>query len=251
MYPVKCLAAVALCAMSLGTAWGADLPLKAPPAPVIIAGPWLNVFAGATVSPDSVYGEAGAVFALNRNLNAPGWLFRLKGGGGHYEYNRAPGLVQGVDFEAGEVMIGYQTFIGGARLSGYVGANVESHDNKTDPLATVKGTRGGIKAQGEIFAPLSDRWYVFALGNISSVFTSYYTEAKLGYRVAPLIAIGPEVQALGNDRFDNVRLGPFVAFDIGPQSQLILSGGYSWDTRRDALNDHSGGFGSVHVRGNF
>ena len=113
----------------------------------------------------------------------------------------------------------------------------------------MKGTRGGAKLQGEIYAPLGPTWYFFALANVSSVFSSYYTQAKLGYRVMPGIAIGPEVQALGNERFDNVRFGPFVAFDIAPRAQVILSGGYSWDERRDAVNDHSGGYASIHIRG--
>ena len=250
--PAKYAVAAAAFAASVGAGWAADLPVavKAAPAPAYLAGPWFTLFSGVTASPDSIYGEAGAVFALGHNLDTPGWLFRIKGGGGHYEYNRAPGLKQGVDFETGDLMLGYQTLVGRARITAYFGGSVEHHDNP-DPLATVKGTRGGAKFQGEIYAPLNDRMYFFALGSISSVFTFYYTQAKVGYKVMPGIAVGPEVQALGNDRFDNVRLGPFVAFDIAPRAQLILSGGYSWDTRRDSLNDHSGGFASAHVRGEF
>jgi hypothetical protein len=249
--PVVAAAAVAAAfvAIGIGPASGADLPLKAPVRPVAPL-EWMNAFTGFTASPHSVYGEAGAVFALNHNIDVDGWLVRIKGGVGHYSYNRAPGLVQGVTFESGEVMIGYQTFVGTTRLSGYVGPNFENHANN-DPLAVVAGTRGGIKGQGEIYAPMNDRLYFFALGAYSSVFRNYYTQAKLGYHVTNSVAIGPEAQALGNQRFDNVRVGPFVAFDLTPQSQLILSGGYSWDERRNSLNNTSGAYGGFHLRGNF
>jgi hypothetical protein len=207
----------------------ADMAVKAPLTPLVTAPSW-ELFGGVTIAPDSFYGEVGAVFAFNRNLTVDGWLFRLKGGAGSYDYNRAPGLHQDADFQTGEFMIGYQTFVGSTRFSGYVGPNVEHHDNP-DPLATVKGTEWGIKGQGEVFMPMSDRWYVFALAN-----------------VAPGISVGPELSFLGNDRFDAVRLGPFVAIDMGPGAQLILSAGYSWDTNSDALNDHSGGYFTAHAR---
>src|SRR6266851_2508969 len=144
--PAKYAVAAAAFAASVGAGWAADLPVavKAAPAPAYLAGPWFTLFSGVTASPDSIYGEAGAVFALGHNLDTPGWLFRIKGGGGHYEYNRAPGLKQGVDFETGDLMLGYQTLVGRARITAYFGGSVEHHDNP-DPLATVKGTRGGAK----------------------------------------------------------------------------------------------------------
>ncbi|MGZ5835573.1 MAG: cellulose biosynthesis protein BcsS [Xanthobacteraceae bacterium] len=231
-------------------AHGADMPIKAPLAAPVATGPWVELFGGVTAAPDSIYGEGGAVFAFNRNLRTDGWLLRLKGGGGHYEYNRAPGVTQGVDFQVGDFMVGYQKFYGTTRVSGYLGANVENHDNP-DPLATVKGTEWGVKVQGEIFMPLNNGWYIFALGNYSSAFNNYFTQAKAGYSIAPGIAIGPEFMALGNDRFDAVRLGPFASFDVGGSTQLILSGGYSWDTRSDSLNDHSGGYFNAHIRTTF
>jgi len=82
--PAKYAVAAAAFAASVGAGWAADLPVavKAAPAPAYLAGPWLNLFGGVTASPDSIYGEAGAVFAFNRNLDVPGWLFRVKGGGG-------------------------------------------------------------------------------------------------------------------------------------------------------------------------
>jgi hypothetical protein len=59
------------------------------------------------------------------------------------------------------------------------------------------------------------------------------------------------VAALGNQRFDHVRAGPFIAFEVTPTASIIVSGGYSWDQRSNFLNDNSGGYGTVHVRSLF
>jgi Cellulose biosynthesis protein BcsS len=72
--------------------------------------------------------------------------------------------------------------------------------------------------------------------------------AKLGYQVTPLVSVGPEGMFIGNDRFSEARAGAFVGFNVTPAAQLIFSGGYAWDTRSNSLNDHSGGYGTVHVR---
>lgn len=232
-----------------GLASAADLAVKAPRVAVAPV-PWLNVFGGFAVDESGYFGDAGAVIALNRNLNQDGVLFRIRGGAGHYEYHRTTTFEQSVSYQVGEAMVGYQTMVGNTRLTGYVGVNVEHHDN-SDPLAKVAGTKWGIKGQGEIYTQLSPDLYFLALGTLSSAWTSYFAMAKVGYRIAPGISVGPEVAALGNDRFDAVRVGPFIAWDVGPAAQIILSGGYSWDTNRNALDDHSGAYGTVHLRALF
>lgn len=243
------IAATALL-FSAGAAAAADMamPVKAPVSKV--PAEWLNVFAGFSTSPDSNYGEAGAVFAINGNLRTDGWLVRLKGGFGHYNYNSAPGVERGVDFSTGDFMVGYQKFFGPTLLSLYVGANVQDHDND-DPLAEVKGTKWGAKVRAELYTALSDRWYGLVSGEYSSAFDSYFAQGKLGYVIVPGVSVGPELAALGNDRFDDIRYGAFVAFDLARSAQLILSGGYADDTRANALNDHSGGYFTAHVRANF
>jgi hypothetical protein len=108
-----------------------------------------------------------------------------------------------------------------------------------------------MKGHSEIFAPINQYVYLYGLGTVSSVWNNYFVMGKAGFNVSPLISIGPEVMALGNDRFDAVRAGPFVGFNITPSAQLIFSGGYSWDERRNSLNDHSGPYGTVHIRQTF
>ena len=230
-------------------AWAADMPVKA--APLSAPAPWLNLFSGFSVAPDAYFGYAGGVVALNRNLYTDGWLVRLSGGAGHYEYNIVPGVKNGVDFQVGDFMLGYQQYVGATRFTLYAGTNVESHDNNKDPAAVVRGTEWGFKVQGEVFHQFNEQWYGLLIGNYSTVFKSYFAMGKVGYKITPTIAIGPELISLGNERFDQIHLGPFISFDIGPRVQLILSGGYSWDNRANTVNDSSGGYAAVHLRGDF
>jgi hypothetical protein len=244
---------VVLCGLlgsAIAPAMAADLPTKARPIAPVSAAEWLNLFGGAAVDKSGWFADAGMVAAFNRNLNQAGWLFRIRGGGGHYEYNRAPGFVQGVDYAVGEVMLGYHVFVGRSRLTGYLGANVEQHDNP-DPGATVKGTEWGAKVQGEIFTDHTPHMYSFVLATYSTAYDSYFALGKVGFRWLPQFSVGPEAMALGNDRFDSTRAGGFVAFEVTRSSSVIFSGGYAWDTRRDSLNDHSGGYGTVHLRALF
>ena len=240
-----------LLSIFLSPAAAADMPTKAQPVVIPLPGPWLQLFGGFVVAPDSTYGYAGGVIGINHDLNQDGWLLRIAGGLGHYKYNIVPGVSNGVDFQAGDFMVGYQKYFGATRVTGYVGANVENHNNNSDPFAVMNGTRGGVKGQLEILAPLNQYWYVYGLGTMSSVWNNYFVLGKVGYNITPLVSIGPELTALGNERFDAVRVGPFIGFNITSSAQIILSGGYSWDTRRDDLNDHSGGYGTIHIRSTF
>ncbi len=241
-------AAIALGSISVGHAADMKMPVKAlaPVAPI----QWINAFAGVTVVPQSVYGEAGAVFALNHNLATDGFLFRIKGGGGGYSYNRTPVLKQNASFETGDIMLGYQKFVGATRLTLYAGANVENHDN-TDPLATVRGTKVGAKVLGELYTEFNPSTYALVSGSYATDFRNYFTMAKLGFKILPNVSIGPEIAQLGNQRFDAFRAGPFVAFDLTQSAQFILSAGYYDDERKNALNNHSGAYGEVHLRSNF
>jgi hypothetical protein len=144
-------------------------------------------------------------------------------------------------------MIGYQRYIGGVRYSGYIGAQVQHHDNNPalDP-AGLNGTKWGVAAQGEIYAPTS-LGYALLLGQVSSVHSSYFVMGKLGYNVNPVLSVGPEVAALGSKRFDAVRAGLFAALNFTPNAQIILSGGYNWDGG-NAFRDNNGAYGTIHVR---
>ena len=63
--------------VAASSAYAADMPVKAT---AFAVPPSFELFGGAAVAPHSVFGNAGGVWALNRNLTTDGWLVRVQGG---------------------------------------------------------------------------------------------------------------------------------------------------------------------------
>lgn len=192
--------------------------------------PMLDVFGGFSAQPYSVYGYLGGVAAMNGNLSVDGFLTRVSVGVGGYSYQIVPGVRQGVSQQAGDAMVGYQYFMGAARLSAYAGMELQNHEN-TDTNAAIRGASVGAKGQIELYAPLGARFFGFAMGSLSSNYRSYYTKLKLGYRITDAISFGPEGMAQGNTDFDQTSAGGALGFKLGAKTEAYLSAGYVWDLR--------------------
>lgn len=247
---VRKLPALALLFTSANVAvHAADLPANAAAIPYTQS-PWVNLFGGVAASPDAIYGYAGATYALNQDLQRDGFLLRVDGGDGEYSYLRTIALRQNVSFQNGDFAVGYQSYFNGIRVSGYLGANIESNNN-TDPSAVVEGTKWGIKGQADIYAPLGRSFFAYVLGSYSTVWSNYLIMGKLGYRLTDAVSIGPELMGLGNVSWDSVRTGPFISYSLTARTDLIVSGGYSWDTRAQGIFRENGAYGSLYVSTKF
>ena len=247
---ISSLARLSIALTMISSAHAADMLTPIAPVAGSVQAPWLDLYAGAAVAPHSEYGYVGSTVAFNHDLQREGWLFRGSVGDGAYSYYSAPGLKRSVDFQTGDLAVGYQWLLNGIKISTLLGASVEQHAND-DPFAEVKGTRAGAKGQVEVFAPLNGFGYFYTLGSISSVWNNYLLLSKLGYRLSDRVSAGPEFLALGNERYDAMRSGAFVSLSITPSAEVTLSGGYSWDRRRNSLNDDSGAYASLHLRSSF
>jgi hypothetical protein len=217
-------AATLLCMVSTQAAMAAD--------------PVLDVFGGFSVQPYSTYGYAGGVSPMNGNLNVDGFLTRLSVGIGSFSYQTTPGARQGVGQQQADAMVGYQLYLDAARLSVYGGVELQNYDN-TDVAAAIRGAQIGAKGQVELYSPIGPKFFGFALGTLSSNYTSYYTKAKIGYRITEAISFGPEGSAQGNSQYDQVSTGGAFGFRVG-RTEFYLSGGYVWDLRSQGGGGPSG-----------
>lgn len=202
------------------------------------------VFAGVSISggemtekADEAY--AGVYYAFNRDISRDGFILRLFGTRGFYEYN-----VGGTQFDAnywqGDVMIGYQWVRGGVDVGVYLGVDYQDHKITPDDLDNeLRGSETGFKIAADIETnDQNTRPFYFALhGSYSTAFDSYYALARVG-RTFGRFVIGPEVWALGDVSGDAQRLGLFVSFDVplgrGLAGTLTLSGGHQFGDDTDA-----------------
>ena len=232
---------VSLC-LYAGGAVAADLP-----EPVQQKNPMVHVWTGFSYAPGSIYGYVGGVFPLNGDLYVDGIQFRAEGGLGRFDYDGG-GIYDDleIDQRAFDAMVGYHWNWGSNSLSAFAGLNYQDVDNP-DPNAAVRGDEFGFKVQGEIYSPFNDKLYGYALANYSTAFNTYYGSAKTLYRSTDRFAFGPEVTALGNDGFDQIRLGGTAAIGVFEFGQAIFGVGHAW-TDGDGRN---GIYANIHLRAAF
>jgi hypothetical protein len=235
----KLIAAIGLLLAGQGTAAAADPPQ-------------LDMFAGFATQPYSSFGYAGAVAPMNGNMTSDGFLARLSGGYGGYSYQTLPGVRQAATEEIADAMLGYQIYIGGMRLSGYGGIEMQNQEN-ADQSAAIRGGTVGAKGQIEVYSPIGDKFFGFAMGNLSSNYRSYFTFAKVGYRITDDLSFGPEGMAQGNTAYDQTSLGGGFSYRFYKDTELQLSGGYLWDLRNRGIagSDDSGLYGKVGISTRF
>src|SRR5438874_7536294 len=139
----------------------AAVPYSGPSYPNTSGSPWMEAWAGFGSTSNWYGGWAGANYAFNHNVWSDGLLFRVEGGGGHYDYtnttvfNGAPVGFVNATYGQGAVMLGWRHVIPGVgvntTVTGYVGAEVNDQNNP-DPTAAVRGTKFGVKVLGEIYS---------------------------------------------------------------------------------------------------
>jgi hypothetical protein len=187
---------------------------------------WLYAWSGLGVSNSSTGGYIGALAPLNGNLATDGIAFRFDFAGTRYDYTNsfAPFAGTRIDTTSGSVMAGYRKQFGESWLGGYVGGAYESHDNP-DPGAVMRGTQTGAKVLGEYYTPLGSQFESNGLAFFSSPFSTYFADAKVGYKVVNNIVVGPEGSVFRDTAYSEARLGGYVGFKTAA-GQIDLAAGY-------------------------
>lgn len=184
------------------------------------------LFTSVDVAKDSHYLYLGGVIALNGDINKDGFLARASVGIGEYDYTTTGTKING-DVVAADLMIGYQNFFSGGRVTGYIGGGYQDHDlSPADALNPVSGDEFGVKGQLEGAFDLTSNLNANIIGNYSTVNDSYWSRVRVGYDLGG-VQIGPEGLALGSDSFDQQRVGGFAGIDLGGNLNASISVGYA------------------------
>jgi len=190
-------------------------------------------YSGLDVSKNSWESYSGIIFALNRDLSRDGFMLRLQGSYGQYDYEN--GTHHDVDLWQGDVMIGYQKVRDRVEVALYAGVDVLDHDvSPVDPSNSVSGSETGFKVAGYVESRTTDvnlPYYFLLDGAYSTAFDTYYALGRLGLNRSGTI-FGVEGWLLGDEDWDAQRLGGFVQWErnLRPDllAQLTLSAGYQF-----------------------
>jgi hypothetical protein len=107
---------------------------------------------------------------------------------------------------------------GGATFGAYLGFDFQDSElSPNDPTNAVNGSEGGIKVALSYEYDDAKQPITGSLnGEYSSVFATYYAEARLGLRLGDKLVVGPEAEADGDTGYNGQTLGGYgkYTFDV-------------------------------------
>ncbi|KAF2989682.1 cellulose biosynthesis protein BcsS [Methylocystis sp. MJC1] len=189
--------------------WYTGAPNDGPPAPKSPRAAIDISFDGTTQSAFSaaVIGTIAPFTPLDRSG------FRLRAGGivGSYIYNSAyVGGVHG-NLIGGAFLMGYEWVSKQATVAVYAGGEIVNNSiSPNDPNNQAKGTSAGLKLATDFYVTPTDATMIAGVFSYSTNFNSYYGRLKFGMALADRVYIGPEFGALGDNFFQQWRLGGHV-----------------------------------------
>jgi Cellulose biosynthesis protein BcsS len=185
---------------------------------------------------DSIWLEQSLTYGLNGDLDSSG--FRLRGDTAYGNYNYlnsdVPGGKVNADVWYGGIWLGYQLFSGNLAYTGWIGSDYQDTDlTPHDPSNVTRGSAFGFSTEAEIENVGEGPLYFDLDGQYSTGFRTYWSRARVGYRFDHASwVIGPEGTFLGDEGFDNQRVGAFVDFPLRLSPTMLLdmslAGGYSF-----------------------
>jgi outer membrane immunogenic protein len=192
----------------------------------------------------------GALIAPTTDLDHFGPRIYVNANGGYYKYlpgrfatAKITGTYEGADLLGGWGLEGNNYSV---NLLG--GANVENqHESVLDPTNPDRGTRAGFKLHADAWINPTAQTLIYNEGEYSTAFNAYYVASKLGFDVfGKEIFFGPEIAAMGDNRYDQGRVGVhFTQITVGTV-HIGVAGGFMHDT-----SVGNGGYGTLEFDTNF
>ena len=211
--------------------------------------PSVYSFSGSDWAQDSSSYYFGALISLQRNFNEDGFVLRVLGLLGDYEFDETtvPGGTVDGDILGGDVMVGYQFTRGLVTATFYVGVDYLDFDLSPDvPTEEIRGDEVGFKVAGDLETSSEIPLFLSLNGSYSTAFDSYYAQLRVGYN-AKRFVIGPEGAVAGDRSGDIQRLGGFakIRFDLTPVNNAEFTAyvGHQFTDDGGGL-DSSGGEGT-------
>ena len=210
------------------------------------------IVSGADMTRNADEAYTGAYYAFNGDLSREGFILRLFGTRGFYDYRT---IDNDGNYWQGDLMVGYQWVRGRVDVGVYVGIDYQNYDLAVpDPLNQLQGSETGFKVAFDIES--NDRstspLYVALNGSYSTAFDTYYVLGRVGHSFGRF-TVGPEAWALGDLTGDAQRLGAFISLEIPmgyrTTGTLTLSAGHQFgDELVNNKGFDDGMYGTVNCR---
>ena len=196
----------------------------------------------------SYFGDMLVTAAPVGTLAESGLRVRADALGGVYSYyatDRAA-TVHGTQ-ESGSLLAGYEWISPTTVFSAYLGVDVRNNSlSIQDPGNPVVGTSIGAKGQLEFYTKPSVNTMIAAQASFATNKTAYFARLRGGYLIGPDLYVGPEFVALGDQFFNQERIGAHISgLKAGPL-KFGFAAGYLYDRVRK-----SGGYVTVDARVGF
>lgn len=212
----RTLALVVACAISMtigmsarAADWYTGVPTDGPPLPkapratidVALDGTTQAAFSAAVIG----------TIAPFTPLDRSGFRLRASGIVGTYSYDSTTvGKVNG-NLIGGAFLMGYEWVFKRATVALYAGADVVNTTiSPDDPNNQAKGTSMGLKLATDFYVTPTNQTMIAGVFSYSTNFNSYYSRLKFGMAFADRIFVGPEIGALGDNFFQQWRIGGHV-----------------------------------------
>lgn len=152
------------------------------------------------------FGHAGLLWSPS-GLDRNGFALKTLIGTGTYRYRAGDTLVTGRQFVA-SVLPGWRFVRNKFELSVFAGLDLQHHRLSLDDSGNrLRGGHAGSRAGAELWWEPTDASMASLVIFGSTVGASYWTRGAVGWRVLDALYLGPEVSALGDSSYHQLRLG--------------------------------------------
>jgi len=227
------LATMILASPACAADWYTGVPTDGPPAPraprvaidVAIDGTSQRALSGALIGTIAPFAP----------MDSSGVRVRLSGLAGTYVYapsNPFLGEIHGT-IVGGAFLFGYEWVFKRATVALYAGGEVVNTSlSPNDPNNSAKGGAGGLKIASDFYVTPTDDTMIAGVLSYSTNYNSYYGRLKFGMALSNRVYVGPEVVALGDNFFQQWRLGGHVSGLRFGMMQLGVAAGFLNDRVR-------------------
>jgi len=175
-------------------------------------------------------------------LASEGFTLKLLIAGGHYGYESAGTDVTG-RYGLVSAMAGWRFKGDRFEFTAFVGPDFQSHQlTPDDPGNQMRGPHVGVRLGSDLWYQPSDTFMTTGSVSLSTIGPNFWARTAIGWYLFDRAWFGPEIMALGGDRYQQFRLGVHAtSFRTGP---LEWSAGVGY--ARDS-DDRSGAYARIGV----